>query len=88
MALVAYLIYSLIIKVLKKEIIGEIVGGIAGAIIMAFGYFFYEILFFETAAIAIVNVPWNVLQGIVGVVLSTAIMRILSKTKILEKIQK
>ena len=70
-----------------KDIIAEIIGGIAGAVIMAFGYFFYEILFFETAVVAIVNVPWNLLQGGVGVILSTIVLRILSATKLLEKLQ-
>ncbi len=88
MALVAYLIYSLLLKATKKDILAEIIGGICGAVIMAFGYFFYEILFFETAGVAIVNVPWNLLQGAVGVILSTIIMRILDATKVLEKLQK
>ncbi len=88
MALVAYLIYSLLLKATKKDIIAEIIGGIAGAIIMAFGYFFYEVLFFETAGVAIINVPWNLLQGAVGVILSTIVIRILDTTTLLEKLKK
>ena len=88
MALVAYLIYSLLLKATKKDIIAEIIGGIAGAVIMAFGYFFYEILFFETAGVAIINVPWNLLQGAVGVILSTIVIRILDTTTLLEKLKK
>lgn len=88
MALVAYLVYSLLLKATKKDIIAEIIGGIAGAVIMAFGYFFYEILFFETAGVAIVNVPWNLLQGAVGVILSTIVIRILDSTSLLEKLKK
>lgn len=88
MALVAYLIYSLLFKATNKKIVGEIIGGIAGAVIMAFGYFFYEILFFETAGVAIINVPWNLLQGAVGVILSTIVIRILDTTTLLEKLKK
>ncbi len=88
MALIAYLLYMLLQKATGKPIIGEIVGGIAGAIVMAFGYFFYEILFFETPAVAIVNVPWNLIQGAVGICISTIILRILRKTKFLETLQK
>lgn len=88
MALVAYLVYSLLLKATKKGIIAEIIGGIAGAIVMAFGYFFYEILFFETAGVAIINVPWNLLQGAVGVILSTIVIRILDTTTLLEKLKK
>ena len=87
MALVAYLVYSLLLKATKKDIIAEIIGGIAGAVIMAFGYFFYEILFFETAGVAIINVPWNLLQGAVGVILSTIVIRILDTTTLLEKLK-
>ena len=88
MALVAYFTYKGILKLTKKSIIGEIVGGIAGIIVMAFGYFVYEIIFFETSAVAIVNVPWNLLQGAIGVALSTIVMRILSTTKVLDKLKK
>lgn len=55
--------------------------------VVAFGYFFYETLFFETATIAIVNVPWNLLQGAIGVIISTIVMRILLATKIIDKLQ-
>ena len=88
MALLAYLLYKLLLKISKKDILAEIVGGIVGAMVMAFGYFFYEMLFFETAAVAIVNVPWNLLQGGIGVALSATVMQILRTTKILEKLQK
>ena len=87
MAIVAYLLYKLLLKATKKAMLAEIVGGVAGAIIMAFGYFFYEMLFFETAAVAIINVPWNLVQGARGVVISTAVMRILSATKVIDKLK-
>ncbi|MBQ8428244.1 MAG: ECF transporter S component [Clostridia bacterium] len=87
MALVAYLFYKLLLKATKKAVLAEIVGGVAGAVIMAFGYFFYETLFFETAAVAIVNVPWNLIQGAIGVIISTTVMRILFATKIINKLQ-
>ena len=85
MALVAWIIYKILLKATKKAMLAEIVGGIVGALVMALGYFCYEILFFTTPAVAIVNAPWNLLQGGVGVVLAVSIMRILTATKILEK---
>ncbi len=85
MALVAWIIYKILLKATKKTTLAEIVGGIIGALLMALGYFCYEILFFTTPAVAIVNAPWNLLQGGVGVVLAVSIMRVLSATKILEK---
>ena len=86
MALIAWIVYKLLSKATKKDIIGEIVGGIVGALVMAFGYFIYEILFFTTPAVAIMNAPWNLLQGGIGVVLSVLVMRVLVETKSLERL--
>lgn len=86
MALVAWFVYKLILKVTNKIAFAEIVGGIVGAIVMAVGYFFYETLFFTTASVAIVNAPWNLLQGGVGVTLSVLIMRPLIATKVIDKL--
>ena len=88
MALVVALIYKYALKSTNKNFISQLLAGIAGAIIMAFGYFLYETMFFTTAAVAIINLPYNLVQGAVGIVVSTAIMPILNKTNILEKLQK
>ena len=84
MALVAWVIYALLFKATNKKMLAEIIGGVVGGVLMAFGYFVYEILFFTTPAVAIVNAPWNLLQGGVGVVLSVIIMRLLTVTKTLD----
>ena len=86
MALVAWLIYAILLKTTNRKMFAEIVGGVVGAILMATGYFFYEILFFTTPAVAIVNAPWNLLQGGIGVTLSVILMRVLTATKALEKL--
>lgn len=86
MAIIAWLVYMLLFKATKRQMLSEIIGGIAGASLMAVGYFIYEILFFTTYAVAIVNMPWNLLQGGIGVVLSTLIMKVLTSTKALEKL--
>ena len=88
MAVVAYLLYALLQKKTKRAFWAEIAGGLVGTIVMASGYFLYETLFFETMSIAALNMPWNLLQGMVGAILATLIMRMLTKTKYLEKIQK
>ncbi len=85
MALLAYFLQKALFKATKKAVVAEAFGGVVGAFAMAFGYFWYETLFFE--AVAIVNVPWNIVQGIIGVVLSVTVMRILSATKVLGKLQ-
>ena len=86
MALVAWLIYALLLKATNKKMLAEILGGVVGAILMATGYFIYEILFFTTPAVAIVNAPWNLLQGGIGVALSVIVMRALTITKAIDKI--
>ena len=85
MALVCFFVFKLINKSNKLSLLAEIVSGVVGTIVMAFGYFFYEILFFETAGVAIVNVPWNLLQGAVGTAIAVVIMRILKATKLFDK---
>jgi uncharacterized membrane protein len=88
MALVSYFIYNVVLRAINNSLIAQIIGSIVGAIIMALGYLLYEILFFTTFAVALYNLPWNLLQGAVGVAVSTIILKILRTTKVLEKLQK
>jgi uncharacterized membrane protein len=87
MAFVAWLAYQALIKTFKRKVFAEIIAGVLGVAVMAFGYFLYETLLFTTAGVALVNVPWNLLQGASGIVISIMLMRVLSATKILEKIK-
>lgn len=87
MAIVAYLVYKGLFKLAKNHLLAEIVAGIIGAVIMAFGYFFYEIMLFTSAGVAIVNVPWNLLQGAIGVAISVIAMRVIRSTKLLSRIE-
>ena len=86
MAILAYLIYVGVKKLSKINLLAEIISGIIATIFMAFGYFLYEIVFFTSASVAILNVPWNLLQGAVGVVIALLVMRILKATKLLDKL--
>ena len=85
MALVAWLVYQLLKTATKKSMLAEIAGGIAGTIVMAVGYFVYEVLLFTTAGVAVLNMPWNLLQGGVGITIAVAVMRVLTATKVLDK---
>ena len=85
MALVAWLVYQLLKTATKKTMFAEIAGGIAGTIVMAVGYFVYEVLLFTTAGVAVLNMPWNLLQGGVGITIAVAVMRVLTATKALDK---
>ena len=86
MALVAWLVYQLLKTATKKAMFAEIAGGIAGTIVMAVGYFVYEVLLFTTAGVAVLNMPWNLLQGGVGITIAVAVMRVLTATKTLDKL--
>jgi uncharacterized membrane protein len=87
MAILAYLVGKGLLKITKNNLFSEIVAGIVGAVVMAFGYFFYEMAFFATAGVAIANVPWNLLQGGVGVAIFVVAMRVLSTTKLIDKLK-
>ena len=86
MAIVAYALYALLKK--KNAFLAELTGGVVGAIVMSCGYFIYEVLFFETISVAALNLPWNLLQGVVGTILAVSVMQILTATKYLEKLQR
>ena len=88
MAIVAYYIYIALKKSIKKEMLSQIIAGIVGAIIMAVGYFIYETLFFYTAVVAIASLPYNLMQGALGVTVAVTVMKVLKATKIFEDLDK
>ena len=87
-ALCAYLVYAFFKKLTKKSLPAEIIAGVVGSVVMALGYFLYEMLFLTTFAVAIVNVPWNLLQGAVGILVAVVMMRAMKVTKLLDILQK
>ena len=87
MAFLGWLVYSATKKALNKPVVGEILAGCVGTIVLAFGYFLFEAVLYSTVEVALVNVPWNILQGASGIILSTAIMRVLAATKLLDRFQ-
>ena len=88
MAITAYYIYLALKKSTKKEMLSQIVAGIVGAVVMAVGYFIYETLFFYTAVVAIVSLPYNLMQGALGMAVAVMVMRVIKATKIIEKFDK
>ena len=86
MAFVVWIIYRATGKVFKKDFFAESLGCVLGVIVMAFGSFLYESVLYGVA-LAVVNLPWNLLQGAVGLVLSVTIMRIAPIAKLLKSIE-
>ena len=85
MAIVTWLIYKTLKGIFKSNTFAEIVAGTVGALVMTAGYFIYEALLFTTVWAAFLNAPWSLLQGMVGVAIAVATMRVLTATKVLNK---
>ncbi len=73
MALLAYGAYTAVGRNGKgSPIAGAMAASVLAAIVMVAGYFAYEWAVYD-AAVAMVNVPGNVVQGAVGVAISSAL---------------
>jgi uncharacterized membrane protein len=56
-----------------------VLAGIFGGIIVTLGYFICDTFFYGTYATAIVGVPFNILQNVMGIVLASIILPLLVK---------
>lgn len=86
MSLIAYFFYYWLRKATKKTVLAEIVAGVTASVFMALGYFVFEVILYGTATVAI-SIPWNILQGVVGVAIAVATMRILEKNKMIRTLK-
>lgn len=83
MAVIAYLAFTGLSKLIKnKPILPRIISGVFCEIIMIGGYFLYDSLLAGSFAPAVPGIPGNAVQGLFGIVVSTIIIGILSKTKL------
>ncbi len=80
MALIAYGLFKLISKK-TSTLAKKIISGIAAELFMILGYFLFESALYGAAA-ALVNIPANAVQGIVGVILGIALSKVFQKSKI------
>lgn len=94
-ALVCALVYRAIMKAGHKKIPtipAIILSGLAGEIVMVIGYFFYNILIVALASgginhasvmsavsLSVAEIPFNVVQGAIGLVLGTALAPVFLK---------
>ena len=74
------LVVGLLLKRFGKKIVPKILAMSIGGIIMAGGYFTFE-YFIMIGKGAVANVPWNLVQAIVGVLIGTLVITALSKIK-------
>lgn len=90
MAMIAGLIYRTMKK--KSAFAGMIVSGIPAQCIMIIGYFLYsglilgKGLFGETGAV--LSIPGNIVQSLIGIAAATAIMLIIRKTGLEKYVEK
>ena len=81
MALIACYTFKLIRKSLGHNLPARIVSGILAEIIMVLGYYVFEGFMYGFIASA-VNIPANAIQGIVGLILGTILIKAFEKSKI------
>ncbi|MBO5396587.1 MAG: ECF transporter S component [Clostridia bacterium] len=79
-ALAAFFLFKLLSKKTRAEI-AAIVSGFAAEAVMVAGYYVFEGFMYGFGASA-VNILPNVIQGAVGIILGTVLLKIFSKTRI------
>lgn len=63
---------------------GLLLGGVLGEAWMALGYFLFTALLLGRGSGALLSVPGNLVQGLVGVVLGYLLMRMIQKSHVLD----
>lgn len=87
-AVVASLVAHAFIKKNEKLwLVGHITGAIAGECVMISGYTLYDAVFMKLGfAGALVNMPFNLLQGGFGAVLGVVLVQVIARTGVLKKL--
>ena len=80
MAIIAHAFYQVLHKNVKASL-SRIVSGIVAEIVMVLGYFLFEGILYGFAA-SVVNIPANAVQGIAGLILGCALMRMFHGVKL------
>lgn len=89
MALAAYFIHKLLSgKQKSKNILPEVTSAFIAEIIMIGGYYLYDSILTANFIVPLAGIAGNSVQGLFGLVASVAIFRILSKTRLNDKINK
>ena len=85
-ALIAALLSGLALrKSGKQNFVMIVISCVVAEIWMALGYFVYESVILGYGMPAVQSIPGNLMQGLVGIVLATALYRLLAKTPLFRK---
>ncbi|MBQ9735057.1 MAG: ECF transporter S component [Clostridia bacterium] len=82
MAVVAFYVFDLLKKCLKRYAVCTVLAGIVAELLMVTGYFGYAALIMTEGWAAAASIPGNLVQGAVGVVVSTLLVVVFNKLKI------
>lgn len=82
MAAVAVLLYRLLTRLHLPRKAALPVAGLSGELIMVGGYFLYEATFLSYGLGAAANIPFNAIQGALGLVLALVMYTVLYKMKL------
>ncbi|MBO5374303.1 MAG: ECF transporter S component [Clostridia bacterium] len=84
MAIACYFVYKLV-STLTKHPFGFILGGFVAELVMVLGYFLFEGVFLIGFAGAIVNIPFNSIQGFLSIIVANILANILFANKTIRK---
>lgn len=82
MAVIAYYAFRLLNNKVGN-LPARISGGVVAEVVMILGYFVFEGFLYGFVA-SVVNIPANAVQGLAGLILGVALVRIFEKNKILQ----
>ena len=85
MAVLAYFIFSGIRKSAKNSLVAILPASIVAELVMVAGYFLYACLLMGEGLAAAASIPGNLVQGAVGVIISTLLLIVFEKRGILDK---
>ena len=80
MALFAHVLYKVFHKSLK-DFLSRIVSGFAAELVMIGGYYLFEGILYGFGP-SLVNIPFNAIQGTVGLVIGVVLIKVLKKSRI------
>jgi uncharacterized membrane protein len=80
MALVAFICFRFFSKKIGK-LPSEIIGGLLAETVMVMGYFVFEGFLYGFAP-SVVNIPANAVQGVAGIIIGTALIKLFEKANL------
>ncbi len=79
MALLAALLFTVMVKLIKVKLVARIISAIAAECFMVLGYFLYACLFLGKGVAAVSSIPGNLMQGLIGIIAGVLLTEVLLK---------